>query len=83
MTSSLIAQSDNAITETKDSLIRENKHETNKSNWTIGVHLGLSQSDTDTHSIGRHGGGLFDQVNLAYGLNVKYLLNQNFSIRGD
>ena len=51
--------------------------------WAVGFHLGLSQSDTDTHSIGRHGGGIFGQTNLAYGLNVKYLLNQNFSLRAD
>lgn len=53
------------------------------SKWAVGFHLGLSQSDTDTHSIGRHGGGLLGQANLAYGLNLKYLLNQSFSLRAD
>ncbi len=69
---------------TPEILEKENKYEPeNGSKWAVGFHLGLSQSDTDTHSIGRHGGGLFNQVNLAYGLNAKYLFNQNFSLRAD
>ncbi len=57
--------------------------EKNGSKWALGFHLGLSNSDTDTHSIGRHGGGLFSQTNLAYGLNVKYLFSQRFALRAD
>jgi len=53
------------------------------SKWAVGLHLGLSNSDTDTHSIGRHGGALFSQANLAYGLNAKYLLSQRFAVRAD
>jgi len=55
----------------------------NGSKWALGLHLGLSNSDTDTHSIGRHGGAIFSQTNLTYGLNIKYLLSQRFAIRAD
>ena len=76
------AQSEDLIVQ--DSIVEQKKYEPkNGSKWAVGFHLGLSQSDTDTHSIGRHGGGLFNQINMAYGLNAKYLFNQNFSIRAD
>jgi len=93
-TSLLMAQSDNRGTVTTEKIITANEESSFTKNdslykasrgskWAVGFHFGLSQSDTDTHSIGRHGGGLLGQANLAYGLNAKYLFNQNFAIRAD
>ncbi len=49
--------------------------------WDIGIHLGLSNSGTDTHSWARHGESLFAKSEPAYGINLKYHLNPNFAFR--
>jgi len=49
--------------------------------WDIGIHGGLSNSGTDTHSWARHGESLFAKSELSYGLNLKYHLNPNFAFR--
>ncbi len=59
-----------------DQSIKQNK-------LSIGAHLGLSQSGTDTHSWGRHGEGLLSHAHVAYGINAKYAFSPNFAIRGD
>ncbi len=49
--------------------------------WDIGIHGGLSNSGTDTHSWARHGESLFAKAEPSYGLNLKYHLNPNFAFR--
>lgn len=50
-------------------------------NWDLGIHLGLSNSGTDTHSWGRHGASFTQSANFAYGLNLKYHLSDAFALR--
>ncbi len=53
------------------------------SRWSLGLHAGLSQNGTDTHSWGRHAESIFNQSHLAYGLQAKYAINHNFALRAD
>jgi len=50
---------------------------------SIGVHVGLSQSGTDTHSWGRHGENIFSEAHLLLGLNLNYQLSSHLNIRAN
>ncbi len=50
---------------------------------SLGLHLGVSQSGTDTHSWGRHGESIFSQAHLLIGLNVNYQLSSHLNIRAN
>ena len=49
--------------------------------WAIGIHLGLSNNGSDTHSWARHGVSIFEKTHLSYGLNLNYSLTQHFNLR--
>ena len=51
------------------------------SKLSVGLHLGASQSGTDTHSWGRHGEGLLSQAHVVYGLQAKYQATKSLSLR--
>jgi len=53
----------------------------NNSKFSIGLHLGGSQSGTDTHSWGRHDEGILSQAHIMYGLNARYAMSDNFALR--
>ena len=55
----------------------------NNSKFSIGLHLGASQSGTDTHSWGRHGEGILDKAAFAFGANARYSLSDNLGLRAN
>ncbi len=53
------------------------------SKFSIGLNVGLSNADTDTHSIFRDGGMTFAHAHLMYGLNAQYNISDNLGIRAN
>lgn len=54
-----------------------------ESKFSIGLHLGGSQSGTDTHSWGRHGEGVFSGAHFMWGVNAKYNMTDAFAVRAN
>jgi len=48
-------------------------------NSEIGVHIGITQSGTDTHSWGYNGESLFSEANVLYGASYKIKINNSFT----
>ncbi len=64
-------------------IIRVKQTKVKRKKLSIGAHLGLNQSGTDTHSWGRHGEGIFSHAHFTYGLNAKYAISPMLGIRAD
>ncbi len=47
----------------------------------FGLFLGYAEHGGDVHSWGRHGAMITQNASLAYGINLKYNVNQNIGIR--
>lgn len=48
-------------------------------NTSVGIHTGVAQSGTDTHTWGKNGEGLLSEAHLLYGANFKLKINNSLS----
>jgi opacity protein-like surface antigen len=49
-------------------------------NLTLGLHSGIAQSGTDTHTWGTRDEGIFDEAHILFGANIQYPIHKAFDV---